>query len=93
MNRPRYYLELEPTAGSWQTPPVERLRRALKVLLRGYVQQNEGAQVNRDSFQGETGKAHKADNGSSRPESKQGVACLRSLLSLRLRMVQVFRRE
>jgi hypothetical protein len=36
MTPTRYRLELEPTPGNWQTPPVQRLRFALKVLLRAF---------------------------------------------------------
>ena len=36
MNRTRYHLELEPIPGNWRTPPLLRLRAALKRLLRNY---------------------------------------------------------
>ena len=33
---PSFILSLRPEPGNWRTPPVQRLRLALKVLLRGY---------------------------------------------------------
>jgi hypothetical protein len=36
MKQPVYHLTLTPQAGHWQAPPVQRLRLALKVLLRGF---------------------------------------------------------
>lgn len=36
MNRPSLTLILRPLPGNWRTPPVQRLRIALKVLLRGF---------------------------------------------------------
>lgn len=36
MNKPRYHLELEPVPGNWRTPPLQRLRAALKCLLRAF---------------------------------------------------------
>jgi hypothetical protein len=34
--RVEYFIALPPLAGNWQAPPVQRLRLALKVLLRGF---------------------------------------------------------
>jgi hypothetical protein len=53
MDAERVILTLRPEAGSWQAPPMRRLARLLKVMLRGYgwrcvnihTEQAEGSQA------------------------------------------------
>ena len=87
---PRLTLTLPPEPGNRQTPPVQRLRVALKVLLRGYGLRCTRCQPTPPaSLYGEIGNVHNANNGPYKPGSKPRITYGRSRIALSSSPVQV----